>query len=113
MAIQADEQPQQSGSQSQEMPTVHRRVNVSYSVKGVATTDATFSIDGPTLPEGKDGRDFAAESTEFFNWVNKTWPPPVEVTAPPKPDEKPVKPKTGPANPASPAYMAITKEVAT
>ena len=56
-------------------PVIHRRVKVSHSVKGIVTTEATFSIDGnpDNMPM------FNTQCVEFFDWVDKTWPPHIEV----------------------------------
>ena len=57
----------------EQKPTVRRRVNVAHSVKGVATTDATF--DAENLSE----EDYSIQCLEFFAWVDANWPPPITL----------------------------------
>lgn len=56
-----------------EKPSIRRRVNVSTSVKGVTTAEATFEGTGLTWEE------YQELSTEFFAWVEKNWPTPIAL----------------------------------
>ena len=73
---------------TKERVEVRRRVNVSTSVKGIQTTDATIEITSTLSPH--DEAEFRRSAIDFHSWKNANWPPPVEVSAPPKPD-KPAK----------------------
>ena len=55
----------------------HMRLNVSVSVKGVKTTDATFTWDGP-LDEATQERFFEA-SAQYFAAVDAAYPPPAVI----------------------------------
>ena len=61
-------------------PQVHRRVNVKYTTKGVAYTEATFTLDqedDPDYPVNQE-IEYRERAIAFFQWVDKVWPPPVE-----------------------------------
>ena len=55
-------------------PIIRRRVNVSTTTKGIQHAEATFEITGDNV----DPETFRFLSMEFFDWVDKVWPPPVE-----------------------------------
>ena len=69
--------------QSQHLPVIRRRVNWSYSVRGILTTDSTFEVisdraNGWVDPYSSNPNiiEFQPECEAFFKWVNETWPPP-------------------------------------
>jgi hypothetical protein len=65
--------------QSQNLPAIRRRVNISTSVRGIQTADATIEI--TNLMENGQGQEdsdaFKRIALEYFAWVNETWPPPL------------------------------------
>ena len=65
--------------QSQNLPAIRRRVNISTSVRGIQTADATIEITN-LMENGKGQEDsdaFKKIALEYFAWVNEAWPPPL------------------------------------
>jgi hypothetical protein len=57
--------------------TIHRRLNISTTTKGVQTADATFTMDGPV--DEVTSEVFWAEAQQYFAEVDAFCPPPKEM----------------------------------